>query len=892
MATPPKKVRGQPASTNDNREISNLEQYILSQNLDKVNRYSLSNKQLFNYATFRQVQGKGTQIINKLRGIENLNVFYKIKNSVLSLMQPKIRVYKVFHTDYSLKPDGTVDEKTLRHLQKPCYKEIKFSDNFGQETAATVADYLAYESTKPSYRNVGLKSFTITHNGANHGIIENNINCSLQLSFKSLKDIKAFSPGEDNVRYVDMILYPPARFNKDTEIVNPQHYEIKVLVGYTAPTPDQLRNLNISEEDVRNIAELEKLNLIFSLTLYDYKLDIKEDGQVMMTGNYRGRLETTIGTNQVNIFQETYLINKGENFSRKTITSVDSKRSLAHVYELKAKTVAMYKELKSPKCKDEKCKSREALISLIEKDAFFGEMYKKAEGAGLKGGTEIKVADKDKVYEWYKEADNPDKILNLMNQKIGAYKKEIYKSFMGQLIDGNEGGPGTRLFCYNASARTVSSLVTGTKEFAKIEKGLTAEQIAAAAIGRPNDSVGRCKNMVKDPSTLKSEFANDLTRDFKTEAQSKDKNKDKKPEKKDPAKKSTLNWDSNYYPFYFVYLGDIVELACKNAGFSKLDIGNPEDPLIFNHNSWVEDKKTGTNYPLKNARILLGPIEYVDAKGDIKTINLAQFPISFNLFRAWFMKYIVKRRAVQMPLGSFLGLLLKNLVLPSMGVGMPKSIKAKNTRSSVVGLSLPGKQKSGTQTSGPCGFNVDTEELLPMERILDVNSATFRQRYIEKLGAVSSESLIKTSYDYVLLYVTTSKDLKERKGDPAQDVKDGIYHFNIGSDMGLLKRMNFKRTQLNFLAELRSEQAEEDGVDQLEQLKFPHDTDVTLIGTSLFMPGMFYYVNPGLAGLGSPEDASSLAYSLNLGGYHLISEVRSTISPGRFETTVIGTQVV
>ena len=108
--------------------------------------------------------------------------------------------------------------------------------------------------------------------------------------------------------------------------------------------------------------------------------------------------------------------------------------------------------------------------------------------------------------------------------------------------------------------------------------------------------------------------------------------------------------------------------------------------------------------------------------------------------------------------------------------------------------------------------------------------------------------------------------------------------------MGLLKKMKFSKVNLPQLAELRSEQAAEQGVDQLEQLKFPYNTDLDLIGTSLFTPGMFYYVNPSLAGLGSVEDAASLAYKMNLGGYHLIGRVQTRLESGRFVTTIKGTQ--
>ena len=53
---------------------------------------------------------------------------------------------------------------------------------------------------------------------------------------------------------------------------------------------------------------------------------------------------------------------------------------------------------------------------------------------------------------------------------------------------------------------------------------------------------------------------------------------------------------------------------------------------------------------------------------------------------------------------------------------------------------------------------------------------------------------------------------------------------------------------------------------------------------------MFYYVNPSLAGLGSVEDASSLAYKMNLGGYHLVLKTTITINNSKFETKIEGFQ--
>ena len=282
-ATPEKTGAKQKALTNDNKEIANLEQYLLSRNIDKTTNYTTSNKDKFSYKTFRQINGPGSQLMNRLRGIDNLEVFYKMKTSVLSLLQPKIRIYKVNYEEIDLDEAGMAIHGSNKRLPVPCYREFKFSDNFGQETAASVQDYLAYESSRPTWRNVGLKSFTIEQDGRTAGIIEQNIKCNLTLTFKSLKDLQAQPPGEPppekgGVRYVDLILWPGAKFARGEEVINPLHYEIKILMGYTAPSKQALDNLNLTAAEMNTVSGIEKLNSIVSLSLLDYDLKIRDDG--------------------------------------------------------------------------------------------------------------------------------------------------------------------------------------------------------------------------------------------------------------------------------------------------------------------------------------------------------------------------------------------------------------------------------------------------------------------------------------------------------------------------------------------------------------------------------------------------------------------------------------
>ena len=118
------------------------------------------------------------------------------------------------------------------------YREIKFSDTIGVERVATVQDYLKYEGSKPSWRNVGLKRFEFQNDGSGHIGMEQNIECTLDITLKSLKDIEAQPPGEPppeqgGVRYADLIVYAGSRKTRQADVYNPRYYRIKAYWLYS-----------------------------------------------------------------------------------------------------------------------------------------------------------------------------------------------------------------------------------------------------------------------------------------------------------------------------------------------------------------------------------------------------------------------------------------------------------------------------------------------------------------------------------------------------------------------------------------------------------------------------------------------------------------------------------
>ena len=881
--------------SNDERNQDNIEQYILSRNIDNISRYYNANKSLFGYRTFRQINGASSKIVNSLRGIRDVGAFMNIRQSVLSLMQPKLRLYKVTFEGAATTDDGRADPDKQIKFAAPCYREFRFSDNFGFETAATVNDYLNFESTKPHFRNVGLKSFAVEQMGMDHGAIEHNISCRLELVFKSLKDLTAQPPGEPppphGVRYVDLILFPQTKIDPGTKKFNPEYYQIKALLGYTAPSPEQLRGLNLTPQEEAAIKDVEKFNMLLSLGMHDHTIDIKEDGQASVSIDYRGAIETSFGSNLVNIFQDTF---KFDSAGRLEISGqIDPVMNTGRIFNLVSKIKATHSGLRAGSCADDSCVARKNAKSMLMNDEVFYKFYKDSGGVGvnkIKKTGRVVITDAQAAYDWLKDENNIDRLLARMKRDTGKLKKEIYSSFMTDLIKGNKT---TRLFCASVGKNVVKKLMgvvedpEDSRAKSILSRSARAKRASLAVRQNISDTfkVDRCdKVSLGTIAEIEDSTSKRVAEAAAQEARSNDPSSLESTF--DAAKKSIISDDVKSYQFYFLFLGDIIELACRNAGLRMLPMEEKAD-FVYKPGGYIKtENEIGLPTTLK--RLLLGPVEYIGSDGQIKRINLAEFPISFNAFRSWFVDVVIRRHRINMPLGTFITNLITRLVLPSMGAEFLKPIKPQSTRAMSTALTLPGVALDSK--IDVCGRSTPRiKELLPNQRVLDVDSAEFRSEYFDKASKyIPSETAIKTSHDYWLVYISTIKDAAERNGDPREDIKDGIYHFNIGSDVGLLKTMKFSKVDQDGLAELYNEQALEESVAQIKQLAFTYNVDLELVGNALFSPGMDFYANPSFVGLGRPEDANSIAHQLNLGGYFFAGVVTTDLDAGGFRTKIKG----
>ena len=144
-------------------------------------------------------------------------------------------------------------------------------------------------------------------------------------------------------------------------------------------------------------------------------------------------------------------------------------------------------------------------------------------------------------------------------------------------------------------------------------------------------------------------------------------------------------------------------------------------------------------------------------------------------------------------------------------------------------------------------------------------------------------------YHNVLIYASdpTPRDLR---GNWVEDTAKGVFHFHIGTNKGIVKRIKFEKTDQPYLREARYFGQ---GYTGMSQLREPYKITIDMFGNSKVFPGQTIFVDPsGLGyGLGRPNEEDSPAHLLGLGGYHMIINVDHVIEAGKFETIAKATWV-
>ncbi len=317
-------------------------------------------------------------------------------------------------------------------------------------------------------------------------------------------------------------------------------------------------------------------------------------------------------------------------------------------------------------------------------------------------------------------------------------------------------------------------------------------------------------------------------------------------------------------PYFF--LGDLIHVALENIALADSD-----DPKKFDQ-----------------TRLLLGPIEinsFTDP--DVKyQINLADIPIAVTYFLEWFLNRIQAKQEVTWYLVDFIKDIIKNLVY--------KTLNSDDCFQGAI------RQQANFQNLYLVGSDTSNSGVDPVQRLIDAPAGnltrTWKRLFVPEVAGTGTDIPILSvdrsdepipsnqQYNYILLYAADPQP-SHLDGDFQKDLGKGIYHFHIGTNKGLVKRIKFTKTDQPYMREARYMNQ---GYDGLSQLREPYKIDVEMYGNARIFPGMTVYIDPRGLGyeLGQPSDEGSKAWTLGLGGYHMVINAQHSIARGVFDTRI------
>lgn len=253
----------------------------------------------------------------------------------------------------------------------------------------------------------------------------------------------------------------------------------------------------------------------------------------------------------------------------------------------------------------------------------------------------------------------------------------------------------------------------------------------------------------------------------------------------------------------------------------------------------------------ENINLILGP-----CKIGKYTLNLSQFPISVVNFSIWFVNNVVKKCKKKYFLWDFVQDLIRDLVTPNLVRGR-----------------ISGDTKEIALTVAVSSV-VSDQKLSPGIVYNDNILVNYLSRNITNVSKL---------YPYLILYAYDF-ELTKRNGDAKEDEADGIYHYAIGRNKGIVKSIHFNKVDFPKYRDMRMTHANINNPGNI--LRIHYNLSIKTIGNPLFMNGGTFYFDGSYLGLMGAE----ITDRIGLGGYYIVTGIEINGSPDiGYEVVVSGT---
>ena len=794
---------------------------------------------------------------------------FEITSAQMATLVPKIRLWK---RQYTLYPSGSPQQGQVDHTVPPVDREIIF------ETALMEDQVLDFQVLGGNLGGNGIESFRWALKGVNPAEVDSNIEATLNVYFNNVNKFQQILDKINNpssivgavtdATFMDLITFAPPT-TKDIadlpclENYTSEFFEIRILVGWETSDDNSL----FTAAQLEHIKEQE---VELFLTLTDHKFDFQEDGSASLEVNYRAR--STMN-------DRDYDILKPRPWMQPAISSLETAReqrdeavSVANEADVEADTSIMDKIVEERE--EEVLKNQRALYRHIVGEVMQNHYIAYVPNILLLNGFNAdETATRD-------TPGSPGSADEFTDERGLLTYSQLFK-----LLATPEKTKDTALTLQAPIRTALQQSLTNPIGVRRVTKDalsmMTATGLAAAG----------------DMDFAEADELGFLEGEPITET---------------PYGKSEIR---------FVYLGDIIEILLESCDKAVERIEKKEfavmlsDVKFINYLSVVEKLITqydttsqqysfsfyGMDFSkLRCSKTGLSP----SAKKDLfNTINLANVPISLELFLDFFINTVIKPQKTTLYLDAFLGSLFHRLVLRALadpgvfGASSDKPIFVSlsvdtSKRSSV--FSLPNRGNSeqpGKSTYKRSKYMADRAIIRShVRQKREFNFINPVEEYVSPVTPTSRSTInpfkVRSSgagdvATVRILGVQVNTDAYN--GDYEENLRSSINNFLVGLDTGLIKSVQFERVDQPYLREARTATSKSFGVGQLREL---YHVRLTLYGNNLLKPGQLIYVEPNSVIFGKPTDKSSAARVLGLGGYHLVVDVENEISADGWETKV------
>ena len=296
----------------------------------------------------------------------------------------------------------------------------------------------------------------------------------------------------------------------------------------------------------------------------------------------------------------------------------------------------------------------------------------------------------------------------------------------------------------------------------------------------------------------------------------------------------------------------------------------------------------------KDVVVSLGPLVFDGIDGKKKYSNFSYIPILMDDWKMHMTREVVDTvQGLNYPFMAYFFDMVNKLLIPSMGAGNSLSCgDSAGLMSPLAGVEprvaiftakrhdklKPPKAKQTCNVDARY-LNINLDMIAGTPPILNKNIGTARSTH--------ERANVKT---FIVLYdaglgIAGGPGVKGTKFE--QHMKKNIMHFYIGADKGILRGINFSKSDLPFF---REAQTLDKGDASGGLLREKYNASVECVGNTYFLPGMKFYLDPTLTGM-STDHKNIMQRDLGLGGYYVITHVAADISPTDFQTTIDGSWV-